>query len=306
MRKINFVIFLFLFLSFSSLNSAQSQDLENGYNPLSIRQVHESYLMWKRTVWRNVNLKEPQNKPFFAKNREITKFIFAAVANGILQPYTNDSVTERQLMTAQEFATKLVVEQPGGGDDFGDFGEDDGFDDFGFGDEEEEDPFGDPFGGDGEEEEEGDLVIPPQEISMMELKEDIYFDRTHSRIYFDIQAVTLVLPAASADKSSDGGFTSYDYNPAGFEKAIASFRFIDLYNLFKDNPDALWYNDRNIAQHKNLSDAFLLRLFKGNIVKVANVDDNRIADLFDGKEAIIQSLKVEQDLIEWEAALWEY
>ena len=62
----------------------------------------------------------------------------------------------------------------------------------------------------------------------------------------------------------------------------------------------------NIAQHKNLSDAFLLRLFKGNIVKVANVDDNRIADLFDGKEAIIQSLKVEQDLIEWEAALWEY
>ena len=301
MRKINFVIFLFLFLSFSSLNSAQSQDLENGYNPLSIRQVHESYLMWKRTVWRNVNLKEPQNKPFFAKNREITKFIFAAVANGTLQPYTNDSVTERQLMTPQEFATKLVVEQPGGGDDFG---EDDGFEDFGFGDEEE-DPFGDPFGG-GEEEEEGDLVIPPQEISLMELKEDIYFDRTHSRIYFDIQAVTLVLPAASADKSSDGGFTSYDYNPAGFEKAIASFKFIDLYNLFKDNPDALWYNDRNIAQHKNLSDAFLLRLFKGNIVKVANVDDNRIADLFDGKEAIIQSLKVEQDLIEWEASLWEY
>ena len=50
----------------------------------------------------------------------------------------------------------------------------------------------------------------------------------------------------------------------------------------------------------------MLRLFKGNIVKVANVDDNRIADLFDGKEAIIQSLKVEQDLIEWEAALWEY
>ena len=302
MRKINFVIFLFLFLSFSSLNSAQSQDLENGYNPLSIRQVHESYLMWKRTVWRNVNLKEPQNKPFFAKNREITKFIFAAVANGTLQPYTNDSVTERQLMTPQEFATKLVVEQPGGGDDFG---EDDGFEDFGFGDEEEDDPFGDPFGG-GEEEEEGDLVIPPQEISLMELKEDIYFDRTHSRIYFDIQAVTLVLPAASADKSSDGGFTSYDYNPAGFEKAIASFKFIDLYNLFKDNPDALWYNDRNIAQHKNLSDAFLLRLFKGNIVKVANVDDNRIADLFDGKEAIIQSLKVEQDLIEWEASLWEY
>ena len=309
MKKINFVVFLFLFLIFASIDQVRSQSVREGYNPLSAtRQVHEDYLMWKRTIWRNVNLKEPQNKPFFAKNREITKFIFDAVANGTLQPYTNDSVTERQLMTAEEFAAKLVVEEEGAGEDDGfaddGFG-DDGFDDFGFG-EEEDDPFGDPFGGGEEEEEEGGIIIPPQEISLMELKEDIYFDRVHSRIYFDIQAVTLILPAASADRSSDGGFTSYDYNPAGFEKAIASFRFIDLYNLFKDNPDAIWYNDRNIAQHKNLSDAFLLRLFKGNIVKVANVDDNRIADLFDGKEAIIQSLKVEQDLIEWEASLWEY
>ena len=304
MKKINFVIFLSLFLFFAPLDSARSQNLENsGYNPLSIRKVHESYLMWKRTLWRNVNLKEPQNKPFFAKNREITKFIFAAVANGTLIPYANDSVTDKQIMTSEEFAAKLVVEQEGGEDDFG-FEEDDGFDDFGFGDEDE-DPFADPFG-DTEVEEVGDLIIPPQEISLMEIKEDLYFDRTHSRIYFDIQAITLILPAASDDRSSDGGFTSRDYNPAGFEKEIASFRFIDLYNLFKSMPDALWYNDRNIAQHKNLADAFLLRLFKGNIVKVANADDNRIADLFDGKEAIIHSMKVEQDLIEWEAALWEY
>ena len=184
---------------------------------------------------------------------------------------------------------------------------------------EEEDAFGfdlddpfagfeedDPFAEEVEEVVAGPIFIPKREFSIFEIKEDLYFDRIHSRIYFDIQAVTLILPAASADRSSDGGFTSYDYNPAGFEKAIASFRFVDLYNLFRNNSDALWYNDRNIAQHKNLSDAFLLRLFKGNIVKVANVDDNRIADLFDGKEAIIQSLKVEQDLIEWEAALWEY
>jgi len=305
MRKINFVIFLVLFLFFASLDSAKSQERGNGYNPLSIRQVHESYLMWKRTLWRNINLKEPQNKPFFAKNREITKFIFDAVKNGILIPYTNDSVTDKQIMTAEEFAAKLVVEQEGGEDDA--FAEEDGFDDFGFGEDEEDDPFGDPFGDAGEEEEEGDLIIPAQEISLLELKEDIYFDRTHSRIYFDIQAITLILPAASVDRSSDGGYTSFDYNPAGFEKAIASFRFIDLYNLFKSMPDeALWYNDRNIAQHKNLADAFLLRLFKGNVVKVSNSDDNRIADLFDGKEAIIQSMKVEQDLIEWESALWEY
>ena len=36
--------------------------------------------------------------------------------------------------------------------------------------------------------------------------------------------------------------------------------------------EAIWYNERNIAQHKNLADAFLLRLFKGIIVKIANAD----------------------------------
>ena len=69
------------------------------------------------------------------------------------------------------------------------------------------------------------------------------------------------------------------YNPAGFEKPIASFRFIDLFNLFKSmNKDAIWYNENNIAQHKNLGDAFLLRLFKGIIVKIANADDIRVSE----------------------------
>ncbi len=126
MKKTNFVIFLFLFLLFASADQVRSQSVREGYNPLSAtKKVHEDYLMWKRTIWRNVNMKEPQNKPFFAKNREITKFIFDAVANGTLQPYTNDSVTERQLMTAEEFAAKLVVEEEGAGGDDG-FGDDDG------------------------------------------------------------------------------------------------------------------------------------------------------------------------------------
>ena len=79
--------------------------------------------------------------------------------------------------------------------------------------------------------------------------------------------------------------------------------------LFKSMPkEAIWYNERNIAQHKNLGDAFLLRLFKGIIVKVANADDIRVSELYSKsrKEGIMASFKVEQDLMEWEANLWEY
>ena len=170
------------------------------------------------------------------------------------------------------------------------------------GDGLEDDPFAaafedDPFATDEEEVETGPIFIPNREFSIFEIKEDLYFDRIHSRIYFDIQSISMYLHGDSF------------YNLTGVEKPVASFRFIDLYNLFKSMPkEAIWFNDSNIAQHKNLGDAFLLRLFKGIIVKIANADDVRVSELYaiSRKDGIMSSFKVEQDLMEWEANLWEY
>ncbi len=295
MNKLNKILVLFVLLSIASIDNTYAQaEVSNGYNPLSLRQVHESYLMWKKTLWRRIDLNEKQNKPFFARNRELSKIIIDAVQEGVLIPYLNDSVNDENVMSREEFIERMkqdVVEED---DEF-----DDGFGDDPFGD----DPFGDdPFGDDpfaateieGTPEPE---LIPKREFSIFEIKEDLYFDRIHSRIYFDIQAVSFYLPGDSF------------YNLAGFEKQVASFRFIDLYNLFKSMPkDAIWYNENNVAQHKNLGDAFLLRLFKGVIVKLANADDVRITELFDDsrKSGIMASIKIEQELMDWESNLWEY
>ena len=286
--KINKIFVLFVLLSFSSIDRNYAQgEVSNGYNPLSLRQVHESYLMWKKTLWRRVDLKEKQNKPFFAINREISKIIFEAVQRGVLIPYNSDSVTDNNVMAREDFLINVQQEDLDGGDD--EFGG--GF---------EDDPFAaaDPFADELEEEEPaGPQLIPNREFSIFEIREDLYFDRVHSRIYFDIQAITMYLPGDSF------------FNLTGIEKPIASFRFIDLYNLFKSMPkEAIWFNENNIAQHKNLADAFLLRLFKGIIVKIANADDIRVSELFSKsrKDGIMASFKVEQDLIEWEANLWEY
>ena len=283
--KINKIFVLFVLLSFSSIDRTHAQgEVSNGYNPLSLRQVHESYLMWKKTLWRRVDLKEKQNKPFFAINREISKIIFEAVQRGVLIPYNSDSVTDNNVMAREDFLINVQQEDLDGGDD--DFGG--GF---------EDDPFAaaDPFADELEEEEPaGPQLIPNREFSIFEIREDLYFDRVHSRIYFDIQAITMYLPGDSF------------FNLTGIEKPIASFRFIDLYNLFKSMPkEAIWFNENNIAQHKNLADAFLLRLFKGIIVKIANADDIRVSELFSKsrKDGIMASFKVEQDLIEWEANL---
>ena len=290
MGKLYKIFVLFVLLSISSVDNTYSQaEVSNGYNPLSLRQVHESYLMWKRTLWRRVDLKEKQNKPFFAMNRELSKIIISAVERGVLIPYRSDSVNDANVMSREDFLINIQQENLDAEDDF---------DDGGF----EDDPFAaafedDPFATDEEEEETGPIFIPNREFSIFEIKEDLYFDRIHSRIYFDIQSISMYLPGDSF------------YNLTGVEKPVASFRFIDLYNLFKSMPkEAIWFNDSNIAQHKNLGDAFLLRLFKGIIVKVANADDVRVSELYakSRKDGIMASFKVEQDLMEWEANLWEY
>ena len=290
MGKLYKIFVLFVLLSISSVDNTYAQaEVSNGYNPLSLRQVHESYLMWKRTLWRRVDLKEKQNKPFFAMNRELSKIIISAVERGVLIPYRSDSVNDVNVMSRDDFLINIQQENLDAEDDF----EDGGF---------EDDPFAaafedDPFATDEEEIETGPIFIPNREFSIFEIKEDLYFDRIHSRIYFDIQSISMYLPGDSF------------YNLTGVEKPVASFRFIDLYNLFKSMPkEAIWFNDSNIAQHKNLGDAFLLRLFKGIIVKIANADDVRVSELYakSRKDGIMASFKVEQDLMEWEANLWEY
>ena len=287
MSKLNKIFVLFILLSLTSVDETYSQaEVSNGYNPLSIRQVHESYLLWKKTLWRRVDLGEKQNKPFFARNRELSKILIEGVQRGVLIPYLNDSVNDDNVMSREEFLLRITQDEEEEEDEFADAGFDDPFavlDD-------------DPFAVE-EEEETGPQFIPKREFNIIEIREDLYFDRIHSRIYFDIQAISLYLPGDSF------------FNLGGFEKPIASFRFIDLYNLFKSMPkEAIWFNETNIAQHKNLADAFLLRLFKGLIVKIANSDDIRVSELYakSRKNGIMASVQVEQDLMEWESNLWEY
>ena len=91
MSKLNKIFVLFILLSLTSVDETYSQaEVSNGYNPLSIRQVHESYLLWKKTLWRRVDLGEKQNKPFFARNRELSKILIEGVQRGVLIPYLND------------------------------------------------------------------------------------------------------------------------------------------------------------------------------------------------------------------------
>jgi len=133
----------------------------------------------------------------------------------------------------------------------------------------------------------------PSEFSLLEIKEDWVFDRKRSRLYHDIQSIGILLPA--------------DKNPAGLEVPVAYFRYKDLDRLFRSDPKKyIWYNPQNQAQHKNLADAFDLRLIYGRIYKMSNAEDKTLVDMFGEKEGLLKSYQAEMDLMETEHGLWEY
>lgn len=261
--------------------------------PLVKPEVDENQVMFRKTVWRRMDMTEKQNRPFFSKNGEVSTLLIEAVDEGLLTPYRSDSCIN--FMPDIIFVSNISVEREdnpfvGGGFSSG------GFDSF------------DDDGGDNaaEQNDEGPKLeeIPENLFSVLYIREDVIFDRNRSRMYNYIRSLSLALPR-------DAGSL---YNPAGFEKKVAHFRYDDVVELFRGPyaDRAIYYNMHNPGKHMNMSDAFELRLFRAPIVKISNPEDLDIRELYSEELAsnplkpIVVQQQYEYDLMEYESELWEY
>lgn len=297
----------------------------------SYRPIPSSDIMFRKTIWRQVDLREKQNKPMFSEGKEITRVILDAVKRGELQAYRNDSLTTT--FTSDEVKNNgSYAEQSAG-----------------LSDEEkaaglkEDDSWGGGGGGGGwgdtpkksgsaaagattkkvpkldakgkvMKDKKGKTIYQtvtvappkpaappsyeyrPKDLFQLELKEDMIFDKKRSRMYHDIKTITLVVPATAPG------------NAAGIDKPIGTFKYSDLVKVFRANPDkAIWFNPQNDAQHKNLADAFELWLFNSYITKVSNPGDQRLDEIYgDQKQGILAASQAASDLIDYEYSLWSF
>jgi gliding motility associated protien GldN len=133
-----------------------------GYNVNSVHPIHKSDVMHLMTVWRRIDLREKGNTSFFAAGNEMTGHIMNSVNEGVVIPYTNDSLTKP--MAISEFKKKAAPEiQVPQFDDEGNI----------IGYVTKNDP------------------LLPSQIYTMEIREDVIFDKERSRVYYDIQSVEL-------------------------------------------------------------------------------------------------------------------
>lgn len=296
-------------LSMTTCTWVTAQEKDNkGKNPDSVRPIDESNIMWKQRLWRRMDLNEKQNQPFFSKGNEITKYLMEWVQSGVLQPYRNDSLKTK--ITKEDFMKNLVMENIGNDNALSDAEKAAGFGteaggtttgaDDGWGDPKPKTPatggttpaVNDGFNNSVPVTDNNSLYYAKQ-LSILEIREDAIFDKQRSRLYYDIQSITIIIPA--------------NMTTAGFDKNVGSFRYKDLDKLFRSNPNCVWYNEQNEAQHKNMADAFDLRLHHARLVKKGNSKDDDLDTIYGGsKQGLIQSQQLEYKLMEMEHNLWEY
>lgn len=322
-------------LSLSMAASAQEQ-ATTASSTGSMRPIPVSDQMFRKSIWRALDLREKQNKPMFSEGKEISRVIIEAVKRGELQAYKNDSLTST--FTAPEVSGNMSYAEEGvqlsdeekklgfSADDLGGGGAGAGG--------AANDGWGAPAAGasaarprparrpklgpDGKpmKDRRGRVImenvpavavapVKPKPTSFeyrykdlyqMELKEDMIFDKKRSRMYHDIKSVTLRVPSTLAS------------NTSGIEKVVGVFKYSDLVKVFRNNPqNAIWFNAQNDAQHKNLADAFELWLFNSYITKVSNPSDNMLSDTFGGqREGILAAQQTAADLVEYEYNLWSF
>ena len=288
----------------SEVAQAYTEEIEEQYNPNSIDPIPKYEHHYKRRVWRDIDLSEKQNKGFFSNNGEITKLIVEAVKSGeITDIYTHDSLTTK--MSKDDFYSRLVMTQ---GSIYDPWDPDRNWytdeiatyngknyrvlmDNVGKNPETSPDEWAATSEGKA-------TNYLPRQMVKLRMVEDVIFDKRRSRLYYDIQAIQVIIP---------GSLTV-----TGIDQELGWFKYKDLEKVFRNHPKkAVWFNRQNTAQNKNFADAFLLRLFKGTIRKIENPEDETIFDTYNAngrsrQEAVWATEWAEMDLMEKEHNLWEF
>src|SRR5690606_29002332 len=188
---------------------AYQEEMEEQYNPNSINPIPKYEHHYKRRVWRTIDLNEKQNKGFFSNNGEITRLILDAVKSGeITDIFESDSLTTK--ISKEQFMGRLVQSQgmqyepwdPSRSYFTDEIATYNGknfrvlFDNSGRNPETSPDEWAETSEGKA-------IEYLPRDINILRLVEDVIFDKRRSRLYYDIQALQIIVPGSKTTTQVD-------------------------------------------------------------------------------------------------------
>lgn len=228
--------------------------------------VREADIMWRKRIWRVIDVREKLNLPFMYPEETFISILLKGVqdtVNGIKAYRTDDDKFSYKL-TSQEVSTmgssvdtiqqvdpvtyetklKIVVNK-----------------------------------------------LNPEDIKRFRIKEEWFFDKQYSTLKVRILGI-----APLKDETDEAGNFLY-------EKALFWVRYPDCREYLARHKVFMEGNDANPMSWEDL---FELRRFSSYVYKESNVMNRRLQDYMQGMDLLLEGEKIKQEIFNFEHDLWSY
>ena len=243
-------------------------------SPIPYSHLREADVMWSKKVWREIDLRKKMNQPLYfpitpiGDRASLIHIILAEIKSGNVNAYDavigGDDMTVKitqadidRNMGAKTDSSARIQTAPG--------------------------VFKDT------------IIVNepnPDEIKQIQVQEEWYFDKKHSRM--DVRILGL-MPIRHY----------YNTEVGEYQKAkICWIYYPDFRNTFANHEI---YNPDNDAHRISFDDYFMQRRFTSTIIAESNVYNNRQINQYEtGKAALIEADRIKEWLFNLEHDLWEY
>ncbi|MDX9909273.1 MAG: gliding motility protein GldN [Bacteroidales bacterium] len=283
MKKLIAYTVILVFLLVFSARSVDAQIVNGAFTstdisekkPMPLPDVREADVLWSKKVWRIIDLREKMNLPLYYPTVEtdglknLITLLLDGVESGLITPY--------DARLDDDFKVPMTYEQVQEA----------------FGAEESTEETIDFDTG------ERKMVtiqgeIRPGEIKQYMIKEEWYFDKQSSSLNVRIIGICPIREfTRDIDQPGQVQRTKvfWVYYPEA-RKLLATNKVLNPYNH---------------AQSMSFDDLFIKRFFNSYIVRESNVYNNRdISAYLSGKDAMLESKRIENEIFNFEQDLWEY
>jgi gliding motility associated protien GldN len=283
MKKIVFS-FLIASLLISVLSVRSDAQIINGAfkrtdpyqkKPMVIPMVREADVFWSQMIWRIVDVREKINQPLFYPTKSVDGL--KSLIELLLEGIDKGTITAYDARTDDDFKTPLTMAEVKTAFEADSIKKE--VTDFNTGEKVIRSSAGE---------------IRKEEVKQFMIKEEWYFDKQNSRLQVRIIGIC---PIREFVREGDES------------RAIQRTKVFWVYYPETRNTLAKSqaFNFTNDAKRMSFDDLFVKRYFNSYIVQESNVFNNRaINQYLSGKNAMLESKRIEDKIFNFEQDLWEY
>ena len=270
-------------VSFSA-KDAQAQIIDGAFKrtnienkkPMAFAPIREADVMWSKKIWRLIDLREKINQVLYFPTTNMDGRI--NLISLFLEGIENGQLTAYDARTDDEFKVPMTYEQ-----------------------------VKEAFGATTRNKkvrnlETGELTdrlvvgeIRPEEVKQFMIKEEWFFDKQTSTLNVRIIGICPIQEY----------YRDEDVNRENVQRRqVFWIYYPEARDLLATHPVI---NPNNTAQNMSFDDLFIKRKFNSYIVKESNVYNNRaVSQYLSGRDAMMESKRIEKDIFDFEQDLWEY